>query len=143
VGVRFDFEIGGDGTIVEDNYSVGGNHILAANDGLDTTSILAQNNLWLNYIQGAGGRGLTLFNNGPDVQLTWDINRPLPGPGAGTLPEYQFAPYSFSVIPEPSTTMLAVFVGLLALKRPAIREEDETTTERKKKVFSDKRVSSN
>src|SRR5262245_63327644 len=30
--VRITFEVGGDNTLVEDNYSIGGNHVLAMND---------------------------------------------------------------------------------------------------------------
>jgi hypothetical protein len=79
VGVRIVFEVGGDNTIVEQNYSVGGNHILAANDGVGTTSTLARNNRWSGFLQGANGRGLTLKNNGPNVELDWNINRGRPG----------------------------------------------------------------
>ncbi len=80
IGVRIIFEVGGDNTLVEQNYSVAGNHVLAANDGVGTTSVLARDNRWLDYRQGASGRGLTQDNNGPDVDLDWDINRGKPGP---------------------------------------------------------------
>ncbi|HVT90458.1 MAG TPA: NPCBM/NEW2 domain-containing protein [Tepidisphaeraceae bacterium] len=79
-GVRIVFEVGGDNTLVEQNYSVGSNHVLAANDGVGTTSVLARNNLFKNYLQGPGGRGLTLQNNGPNAQLDWNVNRGKPGP---------------------------------------------------------------
>ncbi len=80
IGVRIIFEVGGDNTLVEQNYSVAGNHVLAANDGEGTTSVLAKNNLWKDYRQGPSGRGLTLQDNGPDVQLDWNIDRGRPGP---------------------------------------------------------------
>jgi hypothetical protein len=80
VGVRIIFEVGGDNTLVEDNYSSGGNHVLAANDMNGTTSIMVRNNRWTGYLQGPAGRGMTLINNGPNVALTWDINRGIPGP---------------------------------------------------------------
>jgi hypothetical protein len=80
IGVRIIFEVGGDNTLVEQNYSVAGNHVLAANDGVGSTSVLARNNRWSDYRQDASGRGLTLQNNGPDVELNWDINRGKPGP---------------------------------------------------------------
>ncbi|WP_428940486.1 NPCBM/NEW2 domain-containing protein [Fontivita pretiosa] len=79
-GVRVIFEIGGDNALIEDNYSVGGNHVVAANDFLGSTSVLVRNNRFVGYRIGPSGRNLTSINNGPDVQLTWDINRGRPGP---------------------------------------------------------------
>lgn len=79
-GVRIIFEVGGDKAIVEQNYSYGGNHVLAANDGTGTTSVLARNNRFEGYRQSASGRGLTLQNTGPDVELNWNINRGRPKP---------------------------------------------------------------
>jgi hypothetical protein len=78
IGVRIIFEVGGDGTLVEENYSVGGNHVLASNDGVGSTSVLARNNRWSGYLQGASGRELTLENNGDDADLTWNVNRGKP-----------------------------------------------------------------
>lgn len=79
-GVRIVIEIGGDNTLVEENYSVGANHVLAANDGVGTTSVLAKNNLFKDYLKGPEGRGLTLQNNGPSTKLSWNIDRGKPGP---------------------------------------------------------------
>ncbi len=68
--VRVTFEVGGDNALVEDNYSNGGNHVLAMNDGVGTSSVIARNNKFINYAQAAScsfcttGRSLTLSNNG-------------------------------------------------------------------------------
>lgn len=79
-GVRYIFEIGGDNTLVEENYTVGGNHVLSVNDFNGTTSTLAKNNLFIGYLQGPSGRNLTQQNNGANVTLSWNINRGKPGP---------------------------------------------------------------
>jgi hypothetical protein len=79
VGVRIHFEIGGDNALVEDNWVSGGNHFLAANDFVGSTSVLARNNFYTNVLQGPVGRGLTAINNGPHVTVTWNTNRGRPG----------------------------------------------------------------
>lgn len=75
-GIRIGFEVGGDNTLVEDNYVVGTNHVLAANDGMGSQSVTAKNNKFMNYLQGPSItfptpiRTLSLSNNGPNVQLS-------------------------------------------------------------------------
>jgi hypothetical protein len=81
VGVRIVFELGGFDLICEDNYSIGGNHVIAAN-GTRATGV-AQNNRIMQYKQGPGnanGARVRFLNNGADVILTWDVNRGKPGP---------------------------------------------------------------
>lgn len=83
--VRIIFEVGGDDCLVEDNYSDGGNHIVAMNDGVGSASVLVRNNLFKNFAQDISAsfpsseRILTQYNNNPNVQLTWDFNRGKPG----------------------------------------------------------------
>ena len=81
VGTRIVFEIGGNGAICEDNYSDGGNHVVAVNGG---SGAQVRNNKFKGYRQGPGvggsGRNATFANNTPDVGLTWNINRGIPGP---------------------------------------------------------------
>lgn len=79
VGVRIGFEVGGDNTLIEDNWVSGINHVIAANDGEGSTSVLARNNFYENVLQGPVGRGLTQYNNGPNVKVSWDTNRGRPG----------------------------------------------------------------
>lgn len=85
VGCRVGFEVGGDNAMVEDNYVNGINHVVAMNDGVGSASVTVRNNRFANYLQGisnafpASNRTLTQYNNGPDVQLSWDINRGHPG----------------------------------------------------------------
>jgi hypothetical protein len=83
-GVRIVFEVGGDDCLVEENYVVGGNHVLAANDGTGTTSVLARRNKWEGFRIGPSGRGLTLAGgddaNGPQAPLSWSIMRGRPRP---------------------------------------------------------------
>ncbi|WP_428939034.1 NPCBM/NEW2 domain-containing protein [Fontivita pretiosa] len=78
-GVRVIFEIGGDNALVEENFSVDGNHVLSANDFHQSTSVLARNNRWYGYRIGPSGRGLTLQNNGEHVRLSWNVDRGKPG----------------------------------------------------------------
>lgn len=110
-GVRIMFEIGGDGTLVEDNYSLGGNHVLASNDRSGTTTVLAQNNLFLDYLEAPSGLGLTLLNNGPDTQLSWDINRPIPGAHGISL--------GTGLLPEPSSALVVFVLSGFAMRRTA------------------------
>jgi hypothetical protein len=79
VGVRIGFETGGDGSLVEDNYVYGLNQVLANTDGAGTTSITARNNHYHQVLDGLVGRGLTQYNNGPNVNKDWLINRGKPG----------------------------------------------------------------
>lgn len=114
VGVRIVFEIGGDNTIVEENYSVGGNHVLAMNDGVGSASVIVRNNLWMGYLQGpsmtfpAPNRTMQLINNGPHVKLSWDINRGKPGPNrrfeSVAPPQQDNPPSDDSTTPTPPPT---------------------------------------
>ncbi|HVT87530.1 MAG TPA: glycosyl hydrolase family 28-related protein [Tepidisphaeraceae bacterium] len=81
VGVRIAFEIGGQNILMEDNYAIGGNHVVAAN-GSHSTGIV-RNNRFLNYRQGpsnANGSTVQFLNNGPNIMLTWSGSRGRPGP---------------------------------------------------------------
>jgi hypothetical protein len=83
------FEVGGDNTIVEDNYINGVSITVADNDGVGPGSVIVRNNKFMNYQQGdyqafpAPGRTYLSTNNGPNITLTWDVNRPRPGVDAG------------------------------------------------------------
>ncbi len=84
-GCRIGFEVGGDNTVVEQNYVNGVNHVLAANDGAGTTSVLLRNNKFMNFLQGIGGNrpGAISYQGSNDASttLSWDINRRKPGIG--------------------------------------------------------------
>jgi len=79
-GCRVGIEIGGDNTLVTDNYIIGTQNVLESNDGNGTTSVLAKNNRWGGYMVAPYGNNLTLVHNGPDVALDWNISRGKPGP---------------------------------------------------------------
>ncbi|WP_428938767.1 glycosyl hydrolase family 28-related protein [Fontivita pretiosa] len=81
-GVRIIFELGGQDVVCEDNYSVAGNHVAILNTSRNGKII---NNRFVGYLIGPSaypGRAVdaTVKNNGPDVELSWDINRGKPGP---------------------------------------------------------------
>jgi hypothetical protein len=86
VGCRIGFEVGGDNSIVQDNYINGVNCAVASNDGSGTSSIHIRNNHFENFIPNSQGwlGGINMkavvenVNNGPAVQLSWDINRGRP-----------------------------------------------------------------
>ncbi len=73
--VRVSFEIGGDDAIIEDNYSKGGNHVVAMNDGVGSASVTVRNNKFINYAQGVScsfctsDRSMSQSNNG-DIRLS-------------------------------------------------------------------------
>ena len=112
VGTRIVFEIGGNGAITEDNYSDGGNHVVSVNGG---SGAQVRNNKFVGYLQGPGvggsGRNATFYNNGPNVNLTWDINRGRPYPnrryGNTPLPP----PPSTETAPDAPTGLAAVSTG--------------------------------
>jgi hypothetical protein len=87
IGCRIAFEVGGDDTVVEDNYVDGVNHVLAVNDGVGTCDVTAKNNVFKNYLEGPRisfpsnnpRRSYEQSNNGPGVALTWNISRGKPG----------------------------------------------------------------
>jgi hypothetical protein len=124
-GVRIMFEIGGDNTLVEENYAIGGWHVLAGNDFNGTTSTLVRNNLWYGYLDGPGGAGLTLENNGPNVGLDWDINRPIPGAGVepGMMGMMASMASLSSSVPEPGPFAVAALTAAMLLRRPDGRDE--------------------
>lgn len=75
IGCRIGFEVGGDNTLVEDNYINGINHVLAMNDGDGPASVIAQNNHYENAREAPSNTfpatgTLTLINNGPNVVLS-------------------------------------------------------------------------
>jgi hypothetical protein len=80
-GVRVMFELGGKGLDMYDNYSEGGFNVIAVNGTRATGK--AHDNKIMDYIAApfnANGATVQFYNNGPDVQLSWDVNRPKPGP---------------------------------------------------------------
>jgi hypothetical protein len=82
IGVRIIFEIGGKNLLTEDNYSDGGNHVIAGNGSGATGN--ARNNKIMNYREGprnANGATIQFSNNNANVTLTWDpVTRGKPGP---------------------------------------------------------------
>jgi hypothetical protein len=76
VGCRMGFEVGGDNTLVEDNYINGVNHVLAMNDGVGSASVTVRNNRFMNYLQNLSNSfprsnvNWSASNNGPSVKLT-------------------------------------------------------------------------
>jgi hypothetical protein len=82
VGVRIVFELGGSDFLCEDNYSDGGNHVIAVNGA--KASGIARNNLLKGYLEAPrnsnDARGV-FSNNGADVKLKIDlVTRGRPGP---------------------------------------------------------------
>jgi hypothetical protein len=84
-GCRVGFEVGGDNTIVEDNYINGVSITAYCTDGSGSASVTMRNNKFMNYQHGdyiafpSGNRTYSSSNNGPDTQLSWDVNRAKPG----------------------------------------------------------------
>lgn len=78
-GVRIGFETGGDGTLVQNNWVYGINQVLANTDGYGTTSCTMRDNYYDNIRNASAGRGLTMINNGPQVDLKWLYNRGIAG----------------------------------------------------------------
>jgi hypothetical protein len=81
-GVRIIFELGGENVKCYDNYSVGGNDVAILNTSVNG---VIRDNKFTGQDKGPhnyDGRspGAKIRNNGPDVQLTWNINRGRPGP---------------------------------------------------------------
>jgi len=74
VGVRIIYEIGGELVVCEDNYSDGGNHVVAANGAKGSGN--DRNNKFLNYNQGpsnANQNTTVHTNNGPNVNNSIDL----------------------------------------------------------------------
>jgi hypothetical protein len=82
IGVRIIFELGGFDFVCEDNFSDGGNHVVAVN-GAKATGIVRNNRL-MNYLEGPRNSNeakATFVNNGSDVNLPIDLlKRGKPGP---------------------------------------------------------------
>ncbi|WP_428940074.1 right-handed parallel beta-helix repeat-containing protein [Fontivita pretiosa] len=100
-GVRVIFELGGFNLQAYDNYSYGGNHVVAVN-GTNATGVV-RDNRFSNYLIGpsnANGAKVVFINNGPNVPLTWDINRgrPYPNQRFGEAPPVGEAPESPSAL---------------------------------------------
>lgn len=83
VGVRIIFELGGKDLVCQDNYSVDGNHVIAVN-GAGATGTVSGNRISGFNIgplnNEANGTKALIRDNGPDVKLSWDVNRGKPGP---------------------------------------------------------------
>ncbi len=126
VGCRIGFEIGGTNALIEDNYVSGVNHIVAANGFPGKTSVLCRNNFYENILQGPVGAGLTQYNNGSGVKLTWSLDRGKPGrnrrfgqtnaaPAPIPVPAPAPAPPPAPTAPSPTIPSTpAPFVGPLA-----------------------------
>lgn len=103
-GIRIGFEVGGDGTIVEDNYVDGTNHVVAANDGVGSSSVTVRNNKFKNYLQGpsitfpALNRVFSNTNNGPNVRLSNVMEARV---ASGDRPGIGAKRYDGSVQPQP------------------------------------------
>jgi hypothetical protein len=65
-GVRIGFEMGGDNARCEDNYSVGTQNVVSANDFFGSTSVLVRNNRFKDYLVEVHGRGVTKHKKGGD-----------------------------------------------------------------------------
>lgn len=135
--VRIVYELGGKDLLCEDNYSNGGNDVLAINGARATGTV--RNNRFLNFNHATGnnnGATCTLANNGPqrhapngrviidgsNVQLTWDQNRPRPRPNEryGT----QVPP------PAPAPDIAALQAELAALKKQLAETSTSAAAER-------------
>jgi hypothetical protein len=108
VGVRIIFEVGGQGLLCEDNYSDGGNHVVAGNGANGNGNV--RNNKFLNYNQApsnANGNTTTYTNNGPNVVNSIDLiarGRPHRNQRYGTTP-----------IPPQPPTILKITSGTIDL----------------------------
>ena len=73
--------MGGDNAVIEDNYINGVSITAFDTDGSGSGSVTLRNNKFMNFQFSdyqafpAPGRTYQSYNNGPNVQLTWDINR--------------------------------------------------------------------
>lgn len=82
IGVRIVFELGGAEFICENNYSDGGNHVVAVN-GTNATGVVRNNRLsnFLEEPRNSNNAKAAFLNNGPDVRLPADLlSRGKPGP---------------------------------------------------------------
>ncbi|HMB95296.1 MAG TPA: right-handed parallel beta-helix repeat-containing protein, partial [Tepidisphaeraceae bacterium] len=80
-GVRIIFELGGHNFHCLDNYSIGGQNVVSVN-GTNATGTVHQNRFagFLNPPTNYNGAQAVILDNGPDIALSWDINRGKPGP---------------------------------------------------------------
>jgi hypothetical protein len=130
-GCRVGFEVGGDNTLVSDNYINGIDITVADNDGNGTGSVTVKNNQFSNYLQAdyqafpAPGRTYTASNNGPSVQLTWNINRgrpqrnvrygtitPAPAPSPTPIPTPAPTGFTLSAVAADSQTIKFALANL-------------------------------
>lgn len=101
--VRDIFEAGGDDHLLSDNYSDGGNCILAGNDGVGTCSVTLDGNRFKNYREpprlsfAAPGRSLTVKNTSATQALSATMEDRI----AKLLKPQRFARYSTGVSPVP------------------------------------------
>lgn len=77
-GCRIGFEVGGDNTLVTENYINGVNHTIAVNDGSGSCSVTIDDNYLTNYLQGIGGirpNAITYKgSNDGSTTLDWSLN---------------------------------------------------------------------
>jgi hypothetical protein len=80
-GVRVLFELGGHDFQCIDNYSVGGQNVVAVN-GTSATGIVQHNRFrdFQNPPTNFNGATAKIADNSPDADLTWNIDRGKPGP---------------------------------------------------------------
>jgi hypothetical protein len=128
-GVRVMYELGGFDLQMYDNYSEGGYNVVAAN-GTRATGIVRDNRI-SNYLNGpynANGARVQFINNGPNVELSWDINRPKPGPN-GRLDVSPELPPQIDPIPDGThapSNLTATAVGTSSVE---LRWKDNSTDE--------------
>ncbi len=83
-GCRVGFELGGDNTMVSDNYINGINNVAAMNDGEATASVTFRDNFMDNFLEPPrcsfcnADRKWTAINNSNTVKLTWPLTRGRP-----------------------------------------------------------------
>lgn len=114
---RYSFEVGGDNTLASDNYINGAWDSFVNNDANLTTSTTVKDNKIMNCglmphisfpSSTAPIRKMDASNNGPNVNLTWDINRERPGRNKrlGTTPTP--TPSPTIVPPAPTVTVTII-----------------------------------
>lgn len=141
IGVRIVFEIGGKNTLMEDNYSYGGNHVIAGNGANGTGT--ARNNRLIRFQErprNDHGNTTTYTNNGPgvttdiggkqvyselgpDVSLSAEMKRRIAaGDKPGRWKRYGVAVPAPTPITGPPTTNLADF-NAIKLDRDTLKAQ--------------------
>lgn len=103
VGCRIGFEVGGDNTLVDDNYINGVNCTVGVTDGRGGFNVTVRNNKFTNFLQGitqSFAGTLTQSNNGPGVKLSAEMERRI---AASDRPQRN-RPYGTTPTPIPAPT---------------------------------------